>query len=107
MNTPAIYAITDYFKNFKGEVVYNSHYVAATSSEEAEAIFKAAKIPTTEAYIITDAFRDHGDDHNVLSYANTMTFNDTLTDQQHENWVYVITHSSNNGEFYPATHRKI
>jgi len=103
-----IFSILDFKHDEQGDRRCHLHYVAATSSAEAESVFRRADVQTEETYIITDDIIAMGRNPAVVTYASSLREDGPITDADHQRWVSVMTRAYREaGELTPATYRRI
>lgn len=103
-----IFSILDFKRDEHGARRCHLHYAAATSSAEAESVFRSADVPTEEAYISTDDAVALGQNPAVVAYASGVRDGGPISDADHQRWVDVMTRTSReDGEVQPATCRRI
>jgi hypothetical protein len=105
----AIFTVIDFYRDEQGNRRIHLHYVAATSSAEAQAVLHDDRnITPTEAYITTDEYVGLTQNNAIAAYASNMGRDGIITDFEHGAWIKTMTNPSYDGyDSYPATYRKI
>lgn len=88
--SPKIFSVLDFHATELGRRKVLLHFVAGMSSAEAEASFRASRLPVDEAFILTDSAVDMNHAPALFSFVSDLR-GEEISEENYLRWVEVMT----------------